>query len=289
MHYIYIFWEKSKNDIVFEIEESTIDEMLEHYFNKIISVGGGSCGIDFKKYGDSKKISDFLSEIYSFAKISIEDEVYENIIIGDEKLIMKSFDEIEKYEKNHDILKYEYKSTRVVEFGSIYCYIGPMYAGKSKTLFRKAKAWDNYFIKPKITEQSTDNIITHNDDFYDKLEYLESFKFNSTIIRNIIKTKHICIDECQFFDPNEISTIINGLAEMNIDVRCAFLSGTFDRKSWPILEKLIPLADKVKFLRGNCYNCQHRSVFSKRVIENDDKILIDVSYYKPTCRKCFKY
>jgi thymidine kinase len=67
------------------------------------------------------------------------------------------------------------------------------------------------------------------------------------------------------------------------------LDGDFERKPIGGLLGLIPLCDKVNKLTSLCSKCKNgtRAIFSYRVTDEKEQIVIGSSNYIPVCRKCY--
>lgn len=68
----------------------------------------------------------------------------------------------------------------------------------------------------------------------------------------------------------------------------AALDGTFERKAFGNIIKLIPLAEKVTKLCAVCVYCTNEAAFTRRIVESKEIQLIGgAEMYKPVCRACF--
>lgn len=68
----------------------------------------------------------------------------------------------------------------------------------------------------------------------------------------------------------------------------AALDGTFERKAFGNIIKLIPLAEKVTKLCAVCVYCTQEAAFTRRITESKEIQLIGgAEMYKPVCRSCF--
>ncbi len=97
----------------------------------------------------------------------------------------------------------------------------------------------------------------------------------------------IMIDEAQFF-PDLLEFVIKSVESFHKEVYVAGLDGDYNRNIFGDIVKLIPLADMIIKLKAkcNCNGCSNDAIFSKRIVKNDDKILIGgIDSYVPVCRK----
>ena len=56
---------------------------------------------------------------------------------------------------------------------------------------------------------------------------------------------------------------------------------------FPVVDKLIAKADKIKLLKAYCFNCHKDANFSLRIVQSNETVLIGAGEaYKPACREC---
>ena len=166
--------------------------------------------------------------------------------------------------------------------------IGPMFAGKTCMLL-------NYERRFNIT-QTPYIIITHQSDKRYSETNLTSHNGNSSL-KNIISIDHltninknilgnvsgIIIDEAQFFPDLEI--FCNEYKHLIIIV--SGLSGDYKQEPFHNILNLIPKANKIIHLTSVCNICGQNAAFTKRVIENNERILVGGSdSYEPRCGEC---
>ena len=88
---------------------------------------------------------------------------------------------------------------------------------------------------------------------------------------NIVKHYHvICIDEIQFYE--DAPEFCDKWANEGLIIICAGLSGTFERKEFPVISKLIPLCEKIELLRAVCPETGNDATFSYKMSDNNDVI-----------------
>ena len=65
-------------------------------------------------------------------------------------------------------------------------------------------------------------------------------------------------------------------------------NGTFQQKKFDTsnILNLIPFADNIIHLKSKCYKCGMEASFSKRIINDNQEILVGNKNYQPCCRKC---
>ena len=98
----------------------------------------------------------------------------------------------------------------------------------------------------------------------------------------------IGIEEGQFIDGLEAfcQDVVDNQGKIVI---VAGLDATYQRKSFPMITNLIPLAEKVDKLLAVCMRCHSTdAVFSRRLVESDKLEVIGGSdTYESVCRKCW--
>jgi len=165
---------------------------------------------------------------------------------------------------------------------------GPMYSGKSTYLIDKIFKLHNtnmVVVKHHIDDRyNNDCIVTH-----DK-RMVEALKMNKLkdifLLKEYNELENILIDEGQFFE--DLYEFIKKAVDN--DKKNVYISGLlsdFERKPFDNLYKVLSLADNIVFKHGKCSDCDNESVFSKRMIYNEEQILVGSTFYKPVCRICY--
>ena len=172
--------------------------------------------------------------------------------------------------------------------GKIELILGPMFSGKSTRLIelmRKYvyKAKKTIMVKFYADQRYTDKseVVTHDLIKYDSI--------NCKILRNSFDTFKeydvIGIDEGQFFA--DLVEVCEELALMGKIVLIAALNGDFRMEPFPVIQRIIAKADKIKLLKAYCFNCHKDAKFSLRMFQSNETVLIGAGEaYKPACREC---
>ena len=172
--------------------------------------------------------------------------------------------------------------------GKIELILGPMFSGKSTRLIelmRKYvyKAKKTIMVKFYADQRYTDKseVVTHDLIKYDSI--------NCKILRNSFDTLKeydvIGIDEGQFFA--DLVEVCEELALMGKIVLIAALNGDFRMEPFPVIQRIIAKADKIKLLKAYCFNCHKDAKFSLRIVQSNETVLIGAGEsYKPACREC---
>ena len=172
--------------------------------------------------------------------------------------------------------------------GKIELILGPMFSGKSSRLIElmrkyvyKAKKtiMVKYYADQRYSQKS--EVVTHDLIKYDSI--------NCKILRNSFDTFKeydvIGIDEGQFFA--DLVEVCEELALMGKIVLIAALNGDFRMEPFPVIQRIIAKADKIKLLKAYCFNCHKDAKFSLRIVQSNETVLIGAGEsYKPACREC---
>ena len=159
------------------------------------------------------------------------------------------------------------KSTRLIEQMRKYVYKA------KKTIMVK------YYADQRYSEKS--EVVTHDLIKYDSI--------NCKLLRNSFETLKqydvIGIDEGQFFA--DLVEVCEELALMGKNILIAALNGDFRMEPFPVIQRIISKADKIKLLKAYCFNCHKDAKFSLRIVQSNETVLIGAGEaYKPACREC---
>ena len=103
-----------------------------------------------------------------------------------------------------------------------------------------------------------------------------------------MQAKYVFINEAQFFKGLKYWTIfLIDIMKKNV-ILCG-LDLDFRREKFGELMDLVPRATSVYRLTGKCNTegCPHVSLFSHRVVNNNDQVLIGSKEYIPLCENCY--
>ena len=164
------------------------------------------------------------------------------------------------------------QQSRLGQFNLI---LGPMFGSKTSELIRQ---YNRYTIGGKKcimvkyahdTRYHKEKIVTHDNIMVDALvcEYLYQIddQINSYDV--------ILVDEIQFYKDAHI--YCDKWAISGHIVEACGLNGTFERKQFPIISKLIPQVENITHLKAVCRDTGADAVFSK-LITNESKELANV-------------
>jgi len=175
--------------------------------------------------------------------------------------------------------------------GYLVVIMGPMFSGKTKLLIKKyneykssssAKAYNYY----KDTRYGDDMIVSHDGTSISSvnLKYLTELFNDIKIVQDPLIP--IFINEAQFF-PDLKEVVIKLVEQYNKDVVICGLDSDYKREKFGQIWDLIPYADEIIKLYGNCNDCDNKSLFTYRVSDQTQQEVIGNNNYIPLCRSCY--
>eukprot|EP00762_Andalucia_godoyi_P000692 ANDGO_05408.mRNA.1 Thymidine kinase len=172
--------------------------------------------------------------------------------------------------------------------GHIQLIIGPMFAGKSTELMRRIRRYNVakkrcVLIKFKAdTRYSAECMATHD-------RQTIAAKGALTLAEVETDVEHvdvIGIDEGQFFP--DLVPFCEKHANAGRTIIISALDATFQRKAFPNVAELIPMAESVEKLTAVCMKCSRAASFSKRIsAECEVNIIGGADKYVSVCRACY--
>jgi len=148
--------------------------------------------------------------------------------------------------------------------GQLNLILGSMFSGKTSELVRRYNRHsigNKYCLMIKYkhdTRYGTENVATH-----DKINIKAISCEHLYQVDNIITNGHyqvICIDEVQFYKDAHI--FCDKWANQGLIVEACGLNGTFDRKPFPIISRLLPLAENISWFKAVCRETGDDAVYS---------------------------
>ena len=167
--------------------------------------------------------------------------------------------------------------------------LGCMWAGKTTRLLTLYKQYKLSGLNPIIINfkdiKDESNLITTHDNQKTECLWCENL---SDIDQELKNYDCYLINEGQFYKDLD-SWVINKLDVENKTIYIAALDGDFQRKPFQNIINLIPHCDKVDKLKAICTNCKNGTyaIFTKRITQDTNIILLEQSAYKPVCRNCY--
>lgn len=179
--------------------------------------------------------------------------------------------------------------------GQIEVICGPMFAGKTEELIRRANrlqyAKKKYLVfKPTIDDRySTTEIVSHSNYRKNSICIKHSSEILSYITDDI---QAVIVDEAQFFDIDIIG-VCEWLANRGLRVICGGLDCDFKGSPFPVMANLLARAEYITKLTAICNVCGDPATRTQRIIdgqpayEDDPIVLVGAKEaYEPRCRKC---
>ena len=187
-------------------------------------------------------------------------------------------------------------SSGIHDQGYLEVILGPMFSGKTSKILEIYKQCKFSNIPVVVINHVSDDrysdsmLSTHDKTMIPciKVDKLFDLNNNPTLYDDVLIAKVILINEGQFFqDLYEWTSSMVDLFGKNIYV-CG-LDGDSNRKKFGQMLDLVPICDKVNKLKSICSICKNgtRAIFSLRLSEEHQQILIGSDCYKPVCRKCY--
>jgi thymidine kinase len=172
--------------------------------------------------------------------------------------------------------------------------IGPMFSGKTTWLIEKYKAYTYIGKKVLVINYSEDKrYSTTMLSSHDRIEIPCVFSgliMDLDLWKTIEESDVILINEGQFF--SDLVIAVHDMVDtMNKHVFISGLDGDFRREKFGDILSLIPICDKVEKLSALCAFCKNGTpaIFSKRITEESNQVVIGSENYKPLCRNCYLY
>ena len=174
--------------------------------------------------------------------------------------------------------------------GKFNLIIGCMFSGKTSMLINRYNRYSIggkkcLMIKYEMDKRYSDKETATHD----------GIKVQATSCKLLVEIKQIvdsgaydviCIDEVQFFQDAPI--YIDIWANNGLIVEACGLNGTFERKSFPIMSQLIPLANSITHLTAICKQTGKKGCYTKRLTDNKEQIVIGgANMYQAVDRKTF--
>jgi len=177
--------------------------------------------------------------------------------------------------------------------GYLEMVIGPMFSGKTTWLIEKYKSYTYIGKKVLVINYSADiRYSTTMLSSHDRIEIpcvFSSLICDDSDVWNAVKDADvILINEGQFFSDLVLSVRMM-VDTMNKHVFISGLDGDFRREKFGDILDLIPICDKVEKLSALCAICRNGTpaIFSKRLTDESNQVVIGSDNYKPLCRNCY--
>ena len=176
------------------------------------------------------------------------------------------------------------------ECGYLEIFIGPMFSGKTSKLIDLYKQYSFCNIPLAVINHSSD---TRYDDTmlstHDKIMIpCIQTSYLARITNDMDNVEVILINEGQFFE--DLYDFVVDMLKFNKKIYVSGLDGDFKREKFGKILDLIPLCDKVTKMTSLCSLCKNGTpgLFSMRLTNEKEQMLIGSSNYIPVCRFCYE-
>jgi thymidine kinase len=176
------------------------------------------------------------------------------------------------------------------ECGYLEIFIGPMFSGKTSKLIDLYKQYSFCNIPLAVINHSSD---TRYDDTmlstHDKVMIpCIQTSYLARITNDMDNVEVILINEGQFFE--DLYDFVVDMLKFNKKIYVSGLDGDFKREKFGKILDLIPLCDKVTKMTSLCSLCKNGTpgLFSMRLTNEKEQMLIGSSNYIPVCRFCYE-
>ena len=178
--------------------------------------------------------------------------------------------------------------------GYLELILGPMFSGKTSTLkkiYDQCKYCDipimviNYEADNRYCDSSF--MSTHDKIMIPCIKGTSILEIMTKNTEKVTESEVILINEGQFFA--DITHVIPLVEILHKRVYICGLDGDFKKNKIGSLLDLIPHCDNVSKLKSLCSECRDgkAGLFSYRITNETDQVVIGVENYKPVCRSCF--
>lgn len=186
-------------------------------------------------------------------------------------------------------------NAKVNNEGYLELILGPMFSGKTSTL-KKIYDQCNYCNIPiMVINYEADNrycdasfMSTHDRVMIPCIKGVSISEILEKNKEKVDESEVFLINEGQFFE--DIHVVIHLVENLHKRVYICGLDGDFKKNKIGSLLDLIPHCDNVYKLKSLCSECRDgkSGLFSYRITDETQQVVIGVENYKPVCRACFE-
>lgn len=188
-------------------------------------------------------------------------------------------------------------SKQSMSAGYLEIILGPMFSGKTSKILELYKQCVFSNIPVVAINHSSDTrysetmISTHDRQMIPcvQTDKLYNLAIDEEINRKLADCKVILINEGQFFE-DLYEWVVEMVGQNKKEIYVCGLDGDFNRNKFGSILNLIPYCDKVHKLKSLCSMCKDgtKAIFSHRMSQETQQVLIGSDCYKPVCRKCYE-
>jgi thymidine kinase len=175
--------------------------------------------------------------------------------------------------------------------GYLEIILGPMFSGKTTRLVQHYKKY-SYIGRTVLVINYADDKRYHDSllSTHDKIMIPCVFARTIASVNELIQSADvILINEGQFFE-DIYETVLEMVENQYKIVYICGLDGDFKRNKFGRLLDLIPYSDEITKLSSLCAWCKNGApgIFSHRITNETDQVVIGADNYVPLCRACYK-
>jgi thymidine kinase len=178
-----------------------------------------------------------------------------------------------------------------MEEGYLHLILGPMFSGKTTEIVRLYNNYSKINKKILVINYKEDNryhdtlLSTHDKVMIPSVNLVKLGELDECQVDTY---DVILINEGQFFE-DLVTNVLHYVEKMNKRVYICGLDGDFRRKKFGSILDLIPYCDEIAKLKAFCAICKNgkNGLFSKRIIQDENQIVIGNDIYIPVCRGCY--
>jgi thymidine kinase len=180
--------------------------------------------------------------------------------------------------------------------GYLEIILGPMFSGKTSKILELYKQCEFSNIPVIVINHISDDrysdtmLSTHDKQMIPciKVEKLFDLSLSEELQQKVLEAKVILINEGQFF--SDLYEWVSKMVDIwSKEIYVCGLDGDSNREKFGQMLDLIPICDKVNKLKSICSICKNgtRAIFSLRLSNQHQQVLIGSDCYKPVCRNCY--
>lgn len=170
--------------------------------------------------------------------------------------------------------------------GYLEIILGPMFSGKTTELINTYYDFKDKNIGTTVVNfiddqrYSTTMLSSHDRKMIPCIQSRTLGELNESDLKEVI-----LINEAQFF--GDLFDFTLKCLNENKSVYLFGLDGDFKRNKFGQLLDLIPYCDRVSKKTAMCKSCNSDAIFSHRISEEKDQVVIGSLNYIPLCRRCY--
>jgi thymidine kinase len=185
------------------------------------------------------------------------------------------------------------RPTRTREASMIEVICGPMFAGKSTELLRRAERLRRggqrvLVVSPAVdTRAGADMVQTHDGATLPCVRVAGAEDLRDAVMTQLGQLDAVCVDEVQFFQL-DVLPVLREIAWCGVRVICAGLDLDWAGEPFPLTMHLLAVAEKVKKLSAVC-SCGADAAKSYRRHASTEQVVVGgADAYEARCTRCWE-